>query len=338
MSKQKTNYPTKHSPFGGKGAISPLGGQGAGSMVVSVFAPATVANLACGFDIFGLAIEGLGDEVTVSFNKSDQIKIKKITGFGKNLPLYAKLNTASVAIQAMLNELDEKRGIDIVLKKNMPLSSGLGSSASSAASAVYAANVLLGNPFSKMQLIKFAMEGERIACGTAHADNVAPSLMGGIVLIRATNPLEVIELPVPKKLSVVVIHPHVELKTKDSRAALPKNIPLKTATQQWGNTAAFVASLFKSDFALMKNAVIDLVAEPHRSKLIPQFNEVKQAAMANGALACSISGSGPSIFALCNKNENEIAKAMQAEFKKVKIKSDVFVSPVNTKGATVLDK
>lgn len=327
MTKSKIKTKVKNSPHGS---------QGEGS--VSVFAPATVANLACGFDIFGLAIEGLGDEVTVSFNKSNQIVIKRITGFGKNLPMDAKLNTASVAMQAMLNELGEMRGMDIVLKKNMPLSSGLGSSASSAAAAVYAANVLLGSPLSKKELIKFAMEGERIACGTAHADNVAPSLMGGIVLIRSASPLEVLSLPVPKKLSVVVIHPHVELKTKDSRAALPKKIPLKTATQQWGNTAAFVASLYNSDFALMKNAVIDLVAEPHRSKLIPQFNEVKQAALTNGAIACSISGSGPSIFALCSKNENEIAKAMQAEFKKAKIKSDVFVSPINTKGASVLNK
>ena len=315
---------------------SSLEDKGAGA--VTVFAPATVANIACGFDVFGLAIEGLGDEVTVMFNKTNQVIIKKITGFGKNLPLDAKLNTASVAVQAMLNELGEKRGIDIVLKKNMPLSSGLGSSASSAAAAVYAANVLSGSPYSKMELIKFAMEGERIACGTAHADNVAPSLMGGIVLIRSANPVDVIELPVPKKLFIVVIHPHVELKTKDSRAALPQNVALKIATQQWGNTAAFVASLYKSDFNLMKSAVVDLIAEPHRSKLIPQFNEVKEAALANGAIACSISGSGPSIFALCNKNENEIARAMQAEFKKVKIKSDIFVSPVNTKGATVIVK
>jgi len=192
------------------------------SRSVKVFAPATVANLACGFDVLGLAIENLGDEVTVSENKSNQIIIKKITGFGKNLPLDAKLNTASVAVQAMLNNIGEQRGIDIILKKNMPLSSGLGSSASSAAAAVFAANVLLGSPFTKKELITFAMEGERIACGTAHADNVAPSLLGGIVLIRSANPLDVIQLPVPKKLSVVVVHPHVELKTKDSRAAMQK--------------------------------------------------------------------------------------------------------------------
>lgn len=311
---------------------SRLGGKGA----VTAFAPATVANIACGFDVLGLAIEKLGDEVTVSFNTTNQVVIKKITGFGKNLPTDAKLNTASVAIQAMLNALNEKRGIDIVLKKNMPLSSGLGSSASSAAAAVYAANVLLGNPYSKQQLVTFAMEGERIACGIAHADNVAPSLMGGIVLVQSTNPINVIALHVPKKLSVVVIHPHIELKTKDSRAVLPKNILLKTATKQWGNTAAFVASLYKEDFILMKDAVVDLVAEPHRAKLIPCFDDVKNAALTNGAIACSISGSGPSIFALCSKNENEIAKAMQAEYKKMKIKSDLFISPVNRVGATVI--
>lgn len=304
---------------------------------IKVFAPASVSNLGCGFDIFGLAIDRPGDEITVRWNKSGITCIKKITGDSGRLPLEANRNTAGVAVAAMLKQLGEKRGVDIIINKKMPLGSGLGSSAASAVAAAYAVNLLLGKPFSKSELIPFAMEGERIACGSAHADNAAPSMLGGIVLVRSLQPLDIIELPVPKKLKVVVIHPHVEVLTKDARAVLKGNIPLKTAVSQWANTAALVAALYKNDFDLLGKAVTDYVAEPARAALIPSFYNVKEAALQSGALACSISGSGPSVFALCNGNENKIAAAMKKVFQKAGIKSEAYISAVNKRGVNQME-
>ena len=299
---------------------------------IRVFAPASVSNLGCGFDIFGLAIDKPGDEVTVSWSKTGETFIRKIDGAGNLLPLEVSKNTAGVAVQMFLKTVGEKRGIEIAIKKKMPLGSGLGSSAASAVAAVFAANMLLGKPYSRKDLIPFAMEGERVACGTAHADNVAPSLLGGIVLVRSLDPLDVIQLPVPKNLNIVVVHPHVEVLTKDSRAVLKKNILLKKAVMQWANTAAFVSALYENDLAALGRSVMDYVAEPARAGLIPSFYQVKDAAMHHGALACSISGSGPSVFALCHRNEKEVAAAMRKEFQKAGIRSDVFVSKVNKAG------
>ena len=300
---------------------------------VRVFAPASVSNLGCGFDVFGLAIDSPGDEVTVRWSPSGKTYIKKIEGAGKLLPLEVSKNTAGVAVEMLLRAVGETRGVEIALKKKMPLGSGLGSSAASAVAAVVAANILLGNPYSRKELIPFAMEGERVACGTAHADNVAPSLLGGIVLVRSLSPLDVIQLPVPRNLKLVVVHPHVEVLTKDSRAVLKKSILLKTAVMQWANTAAFVSALYENDLVALGRSVTDYVAEPARAALIPAFHPVKEAALAAGALACSISGSGPSVFALCNRNEKDIAKAMRSAFLKAGIRSDVFLSKVNKAGA-----
>jgi len=300
---------------------------------IRVFAPASVSNLGCGFDVFGLALEMPGDEVTVKWSTSGKTFIHKIVGAGTSLPLDVDLNTAGVAVKELLQATGEKRGMEISIKKKMPLGSGLGSSAASAVAAAYAANILLGKPFSKKELIPFVMEGERMACGSGHADNAAPSMLGGIVLVRSLNPLEVIQLPVPKKLSIVVVHPHVELLTRDSRAALNKNVPLKTATMQWANTAALVAALYENDLPALGRSVTDYVAEPVRAKLIPSFHSVKEAALLAGALACSISGSGPSVFALCNNDEKAVASAMRKAFLKSGIRSDVYISKVNTAGA-----
>jgi homoserine kinase len=305
---------------------------------VHVFAPATVANLSCGFDVMGLAIEQPGDEIILSLNNEEKIIIKKITGDGGKLSYNPKKNTASVPIQAMLDKIGSRQGFDIILKKKMPLGSGLGSSAASSVSGVFAANNLLGKPFSKIELVRFAMLGEKIASGSAHADNVAPCMLGGIVLIRSYHPLDIIQLPVPGNLYLVVIHPRVEVLTKDARAVLKKKVPLKLAIKQWGNTAAFTAGLFANDLNLVGRSVEDHIAEPYRAGLIPYFNEVKMAAIENGALASGISGSGPSIFAMCegSKLTKNISQAMKKIFTKNKIKSEIYISSVNKNGAKIL--
>ncbi len=306
---------------------------------ITVFAPASVGNVGCGFDVMGLCIDTPGDEVKVSFNNTNKLLIKKISGDGGKLSYDANQNTVSVAIAALLKKIKSKQGFDIELKKKMPLGSGLGSSAASAVAGAFAANELLGKPIKKrMDLVPFAMEGERVACGTAHADNVAPCMLGGISLIRNNSPLELISLPVPKNLYVVVVHPHVEVLTKDARAVMRKEIPMPDAIKQWGNTAALVAGLYESEYTLIGKAIEDVIAEPYRAKLIPEFYKVKQAAIDNGALGCTISGSGPSLFALCkgNKGCKKIAKAMQKAFAAKNIKSDAFISKVNSEGVKVI--
>ena len=305
---------------------------------IKVFAPATVANLACGFDIMGLAVNEPGDEVTMQLNDSGKLTIKNIRGDGGRLSLDPKKNTVTVSTLNMLKQLGKTIGAEISLHKNMPLGSGLGSSAASSVAGVFAMNELLGRPFSRKELVPFAMEGERIACGSAHADNVAPCMLGGIVLVRSYDPLEIISLPVPKNLFLAIVHPQVEVLTRDSRAVLPHKIELKTGIKQWANTAALVAGLYSSDYALIGRSVVDHVAEPARAKLLPHFIELKELVMQNEALACSISGSGPSVFALCNseKTARRVASKMKKFYSGKKIASDTFVSAVNTKGVRVL--
>ncbi len=305
---------------------------------VTVFAPATVANLGCGFDAMGLAIAAPGDELTLIANDSRKLIIRSITGDNKKLSLDPKKNTAGVAIQALLHALELKKGFDIYLKKKMPLGSGLGSSAASAVAGVFALNELFGRPFSRKELIPFAMAGEKIASGAAHADNAAPCMLGGIVLVRSYDPFEVISLPSPGKLLVVVVHPDVEVLTKNSRAVLPEKIPMKDGIAQWSNTAALVSGLYTNDYGLIGRSVSDHVAEPYRAELIPCFTDVKAAALQQGALGCSISGSGPSIFAFCEgkKSAETVAKAMQAEFRKKKIRNTAYISTVNQKGVRVI--
>ena len=302
---------------------------------VTVFAPATVANIGCGFDIFGLAIHGIGDTVTLIPNSNKKLIIKSITGDNKKLTKNVNENIVAISLQALLDHLKSNQGFDIYLKKQMPLSSGLGSSAASSVAGLYAANLFLGSPLTKQELVPFAMEGERVACGSAHADNVAPSLLGGIVLCRNNEQAATISLPVPSKLYIVVVHPHYELKTSDSRKALPKHIDLKTGARQWSNTAAFVHSLHTNNYELLADSITDFVAEPNRKKLIPHFDDVKEAALNSGGLACSISGSGPSIFCVAKGKRNALkaALAMKGVYRKNKMKVDVYVSKVNSKGA-----
>ena len=314
------------------------------------FASATVGNVACGFDVLGFAITEPGDEVILTL--SDQplagspVSIVSITGDGGALPLDPKKNTSSFVVLKFLEYIRTHKQIDFTghisleLKKHLPLSSGMGSSAASAAAALIAANELMGNPCSKMELVHFAIEGERVACGSAHADNAAPAILGNFVLIRSYTPLDLITIPSPEHLYCSLVHPHTELRTAYARSVLPKEISLKTATQQWGNVGALVAGLLTSDFDLIGRSLVDVIAEPKRAPLIPGFFEVKQAALDSGALGCSIAGSGPSIFAFSSSEKTALAVglAMKEAFlhSKAHLKSDLWVSPICKEGARIV--
>jgi homoserine kinase len=306
---------------------------------IRAFAPATVANVSCGFDVFGFAVEQPGDEVILTLTDSPGVVITGIEGDEGRLPLDVKKNTAGVAVVAFLEAMKVSQGVEIVLKKNLPLGSGMGSSAASSVAALVGINRLLGEPFSKEELLPFAIEAERIACGSAHADNVAPSLLGGFVLIRGYDPLDVVNISTPENLYCTLVHPHLELNTQDSRQVLRLNITLKNAITQWGNIAGLVAGLMKPDFGLISRSLKDVIAEPVRSMLIPGFDRIKEVALEKGALGSGISGSGPTIFALSNNLETaqEVGKAIGEEFEKFRLNSEVFVSRINPKGAIVLD-
>jgi len=305
---------------------------------VKAFAPATVANVSCGFDILGFAIDAMGDEVEVRERDQPGLVVASIQGDGGRLPYEVEKNTCAVAIQAMLDELGEDFGIEIYLKKGLPLGSGMGSSAASAVAALVAANRLLGDPFEKKQLLPFAMAAEKVACGAGHADNVAPSLLGGFVLIRDYHPLDVIKLPVPNGLHCTLLHPHFELKTADSRSVLRDSISLKHSTIQSGNVAGLIAGLFQGDFDLIGRSLRDVIAEPYRATLIPGFYEVKEAVKAEGALGMGISGSGPTLFAL-SKGEDSVQAIMDAAqqiYDSIGLGVDSYHSAINTQGAFVL--
>jgi homoserine kinase len=305
---------------------------------VKAFAPATVANVSCGFDVFGFAVEAPGDEVILTLKSEPGVVVKKIEGDGGRLPLEAEKNTASVAVLSFLKALNRQDGVEVILKKNLPLGSGMGSSAASAAAALVGINHLLGEPFDRKALLPFAMEAERVACGSAHADNVAPSLLGGFVLIRGYEPLDVVNIPTPENLFCTLVHPHLELKTSDSRQVLRASISLKDAITQWGNIAGLVAGLMKPDYALIGRSLKDVIAEPVRSLLIPGFDIIKEKAVEAGALGCGISGSGPTIFALSTERSvaQKVGKTIQEQFSKLKLDSEIYISKINTEGAKVL--
>lgn len=305
---------------------------------IKVFAPATVANVTCGYDILGFAVHEPGDEVLIKLTDSPGINIKEIHGDRGLLPKDAERNTVSVAIKAFIDHLDIQPGVDIYLHKKMPLGSGLGSSAASAVAGIFGLNALLDNPLKVSDLLPFAMQGEAMACGEAHADNVAPALLGGFVLIRSYNPLDVVKIDSPKDLYATIIHPHIEIATKDARSILKKSILLKDAVQQWGNVAGLVTGLIKEDYALIGRSMEDVIIEPVRSMLIPGFDQVKAAALEAGALGCGISGSGPSIFSLSRSRDIaiQVGEAMNECFQSLNISSDRFISLVNQQGPLII--
>ncbi|MGE5680269.1 MAG: homoserine kinase [Bacillota bacterium] len=305
---------------------------------IRVFAPASVSNVACGFDVMGFAIDKPGDEVVLRLKESPGVVITKITGDGGKLPLEASKNTAGMPVISLLKHLNVGCGIEIEIHKKMPLGSGLGSSAASAVASAFALNELLGAGLTKKELLPFALEGEKIASGAIHADNVAPCLWGGFILIRDYNPIDIIEIPVPENLYCTVIHPEIEIKTSEARKILPKEVPLKDAITHWGNTAGLVAGLIKSDYALIGRSLKDVIIEPVRSVLIPGYEEMKAAALSGGALGCNISGSGPSLFALSDSAQKaeEIGKQMASVLKVIKLPCQVYISKVNKSGPVIL--
>ena len=260
---------------------------------VRVFAPATVANVACGFDIFGFALDSPGDEGVARFKNEPGVRISLISGDGGKLSLDPEKNTAGVGVLKLLESIQSDLGIELEIHKKMPMGSGLGSSAASAAGSLYAVNALLGFPFKPKELIPFAMEAERVACGSPHADNVAASLLGGFVLIRSYEPLDVVEIPMQAELFCAVLHPKIEIRTEMARKILKEEIPLRQMVVQSGNAAGLIAGLMQGDHSLIARSLQDVVVEPVRSSLIPHFKEIQSAAKAEGALGCSISGSGP---------------------------------------------
>ena len=303
---------------------------------IKVFCPATIANLNCGFDVMGLCLEGIGDKMIIRKVASKGIRITKI--IGAELPLETDKNVAGVAALAILKNLNIDYGFEIEIHKNIKAGSGIGSSAASAAGAVFGINELLGKPFSKQELVKFAMKGEAIASGCEHADNVAPCLLGGFTLVRGYNPLDVIRIDAPKELYAVVLHPYIEIKTADARAVLQPMVPLNDAITQCGNLGGLVAGLYTNDYELISRSLTDVIIEPSRKHLIPNFENVKFAAIQNGALGSGISGAGPSIFALCKGLEiaNIVAFAMSESYQNTEIEFDIHISKINPEGVKVI--
>ena len=299
---------------------------------IRVFCPGTIANVSCGFDVLGLSLAGVGEYMNVTQTPTKGITISEITG--QDLPLETAKNVAGVAGLALLEALGSEAGFDIKIEKKIKAGSGIGSSAASSAGAVWAINHLLGNPYTTIELIPFAMEGERLASGVAHADNVAPALLGGFTLVRSTDPLDVVSLPSPRELYATVIHPQIEIKTADSRRILKSSLSLKDAITQWGNVGGLVAGLYREDYELIGRSLQDVVIEPVRSILIPGFDEIKAAALNAGALGCGISGSGPSVFALSKGADkaHEVAQQLKEVYTPMGIPFDIHISNINEKG------
>ncbi len=307
-------------------------------MSVTAFAPATVSNVACGFDVLGFALDSPGDEVTATFGPPG-VTIDGIVGDAGRLPREAAKNTAGVAAQALLTYLGDRRGVALTIRKGLPLSSGLGGSAASAVAAVVAVQALLGASTTPEVLMACAFEGERVGAGSAHGDNIAPAVYGGLVLVRTANPPDVVRLPVPNGLTAVVVHPHLEIETARARALLGDTVRLDDAIRQWANLGAFVDGLHRSDFALISRSLEDAIAEPRRASLVPGLASIKSAAAGAGALGCSLSGSGPSLFALCQDaaTARRVAAAMTDAVKRsIGGEPEVYVSPVGQQGAHVV--
>ena len=301
---------------------------------VKVFAPASVANVAVGYDILGFAIDGMGDDILVREGSSEGLSIKSIH-HNKALSKDISKNTAGVAAYELLKSLGkEDEPIEMEIYKNMSVGTGLGSSAASAVAGAYAVNAYLGKPYDKYELLKFATLGEQAADGSFHADNVAPSMLGSFILVRDNPTLDCVKLPVPSGLRAVIVHPKIEVLTKDSRSILSEEVRLSDHIRQSANLGGFLIGLYKSDFELMKRSLNDLIIEKQRSHLIPEFDKVKASALEHGALGCSISGAGPSVFCLCNNSltAENIQSAWSHIYQKAGIDNDCFIANIDMEG------
>lgn len=304
---------------------------------VTVHAPASVANLVCGFDVLGMSLSHPYDIMKVERTEEPGITIRHTDGYG--LPTALEQNVAGAALLSLLHEYHDPVGFLVTINKCIKPGSGLGSSAASAAGMVVAANQLLGRPFEKEDLVRFAMAGEKVASGVKHADNIAPCIYGGITLIRSIFPLDIVALPAPR-LFVAAVHPQIEVKTSDARQILRKEVLLKDAIKQWGNIAGLVAGFLQHDYGLIGRSLEDVIIEPVRSILIPGFAEVKKLSREAGALGGGISGSGPSIFMLCEQEATALAveKVMQEVFDQIGIAYHTYVTTVNPTGVTIVEE
>ncbi len=303
---------------------------------VKVFAPASVANVGPGYDTFGFAIEKLGDIITVT-KREDQL-LRILPTIGAELPTDPIKNVAGVAILALLKALGTTPGFDIQIEKMFRPGSGLGSSASSAAGAVFAVNELLGRPFSLHQLLSFALKGEALASKCYHADNVAPSLLGGFQAVRSYHPLDLFNIPHLDDLFVLIIFPSIQIKTVVAKGLLPKKLSIEDAREQWGNVAALIHALHTKDYQLLSKAITDRIAEPVRRTLIPEYQTVKKIAGENGSVGFNISGSGPSMFALFTDEDNaqDCSKAIKLIYDAISMPVMFSISKINSKGCQVI--
>ena len=303
------------------------------------FAPASVGNVAVGFDILGHSVEVAGDRVHATRIAEKHVTIARITGAVPDLPTDPQRNSASTAVAALIDRLDLDCGFELVIDKGIPLMSGLGGSAASAVAAVVAAAALLPEPVERLHLLKCAMRGEETACGTAHVDNIAASLYGGLVLTVGVDDPFVKQVPVPNIVRCVLVRPHMELSTRASREVLRQTLTLSDVVWQQANLAGFLAGCYTSDLGLIRASLQDVVIEPQRSRLIPGFEAVKAAAMANGSMGCSISGSGPTIFAWCEAPAaNAVSAAMVEAFRTRGLATDAWITPIDTRGARLCDR
>ena len=305
--------------------------------VACAFAPASVGNVAIGFDILGFSVGAIGDRATVRRTDQPGVHIAAIRGVVADLPLAAAKNTAGRALEAMCEALALPHGLELELDKGIPLSSGLGGSAASAVAAVVAANALLPEPCSQLQLLKFAMQGEKVASGSLHVDNIAPSLFGGLVLTVGIDQPRVKQIPVPASIRAVVVHPHMFLSTREARAILRSSVPMKDFVWQTANLAGFISGCYTNVIDMLRDSFEDVVIEPQRAALIPGFTAVRRAAMSAGALGCSISGAGPTLFAWClDSHALAVREAMVVEFTHHGLKSDHWSTALEPVGARVV--
>jgi homoserine kinase len=304
---------------------------------VTVFAPATVANVGIGFDILGHTVEAVGDRVRVRRIDEPTVRIRSITGVAGELPIEPARNTAGRAVQALHAGIGIKFGFEIDIDKGIPLASGLGGSAASAVAAVVAANALLEDPLGRLQLLHYAMQGEIVASGSAHIDNIAPCLFGGLLLTVGIDHPRVKQIPVPPSLRCVLVHPHMYLATREARAMLKADVTRSDFVWQTANLAGFISGCYSNDLDMIRDSFNDVIIEPQRHSLIPGFKDVKRGAMSAGALGCSISGAGPTIFAWSEIQYAEAVRgAMVAAFSLHGLQSDHWISPIENFGARVV--
>ena len=315
-------------------SLGPSSGD-SGDRVIKIHSPATVANLVCGFDILGLALNEPYDIMEVKLLDESSVIIHNRDKF--NLPTEAEKNVAGVVFLAAMEKAGGRYGFEVTIEKHIMPGSGIGSSAASAAGAAVAANILLGNIFSSDEVVQLAMNGEKLASGVKHADNIAPCILGGISLIRSIHPLDIISIPSPE-LYVTVVHPQIEVRTSDARQILRQQVLLKDAIRQWGNIAGLVTGFLKNDLDLIGRSLEDVIIEPVRSILIPGFDEVKKGCKEAGALGGGISGSGPSVFMLSKDQVTalRVEKVMKEVYDRIGIDYHTYVTTVNKKGVKVV--